>query len=197
MGTKKSSAPRRLRQPKEEVEARVLEVPPARYLCLAGEGPLLGGEFQRSVEAIERVGGTIRLALAKSGRKSFELAPLEALWERSRWKLLMRVPDLVTGTVVELARHLTRAPVDSACMPEITLLQMTEGESVEVLHVGPEEDETRSLAKIQALMAARGLEPSGPHHEIYLSDPRVADTQQRRTILRQPVCAARNAREAW
>jgi hypothetical protein len=40
---------------------------------------------------------------------------------------------------------------------------------------------------VPALAETAGLAPSGPHREIYLSDPRRVAPEKLRTILRQPV----------
>ena len=40
---------------------------------------------------------------------------------------------------------------------------------------------------------AAGLTPTGPHHEIYLGDPRRSDPQRLRTVLRQPIGLIRRA----
>jgi hypothetical protein len=36
-------------------------------------------------------------------------------------------------------------------------------------------------------MEAQGLRPNGPHHEVYLGDPRRAKPEALKTILRQPI----------
>jgi hypothetical protein len=39
-------------------------------------------------------------------------------------------------------------------------------------------------------MPAQGVTFAGPHHEIYLSDPRKTTPEKLKTILRQPVRSA-------
>ena len=56
-----------------------------------------------------------------------------------------------------------------------------------MLHVGPYDREQDDIAAMHALAASKGLTPRGPHHEIYLSDPRRVAAAKLRTILRQPV----------
>jgi hypothetical protein len=46
---------------------------------------------------------------------------------------------------------------------------------------------TSTLPIHDEVMPARGLTFAGPHHEVYLSDPRRTAPEKLRTILRQPV----------
>jgi hypothetical protein len=58
---------------------------------------------------------------------------------------------------------------------------------VQVLHTGPYADEPATVARMKALVEGQGLSFAGPHHEIYLSDPRRVAPEKLRTILRMPV----------
>jgi hypothetical protein len=66
--------------------------------------------------------------------------------------------------------------------------ELHEGESLQTLHLGSFADEAPVLARLHdEIMPARGLTFAGPHHEVYLSDPRRTAPEKLRTILRQPV----------
>jgi hypothetical protein len=56
-----------------------------------------------------------------------------------------------------------------------------------MLHVGPQAEEKRTIDAMTALMHQSGLVSAGPHHEIYLSDPRRVPEERLKTILRMPV----------
>lgn len=59
---------------------------------------------------------------------------------------------------------------------------------MQVLRIGRYNDEAEVLARMHdEFLPARGLERTGEHHEIYLSDMRRVAPDKRRTILRQPV----------
>jgi hypothetical protein len=63
-----------------------------------------------------------------------------------------------------------------------------EGTSVQVLHVGPYDDEGPVLARMhEEFIPEHGYVLRGRHHEVYLSDPRRTEPAKLRTILRQPV----------
>ena len=59
---------------------------------------------------------------------------------------------------------------------------------MQTLHIGSYDDEAPVLAQMNdGVIPAAGLELTGRHHEIYLSDPRQVAPEKLRTILRQPV----------
>ena len=62
-----------------------------------------------------------------------------------------------------------------------------EGKSAQILHIGSYDEEKASLEKLYAFIEQEGLEISGYHHEIYLSDPRKVAEEKLKTILRYAV----------
>jgi hypothetical protein len=56
-----------------------------------------------------------------------------------------------------------------------------------MLHVGPYEREGDTVAVMGAFAGQHGLKFAGPHHEIYISDPRRMAPEKLKTILRLPV----------
>jgi hypothetical protein len=63
-----------------------------------------------------------------------------------------------------------------------------EKESVQIMHVGPNEEVVATLARMHGeFLPAQDLVPNGPHHEIYLNDPKRTEPKKRKTLLRQPV----------
>ena len=70
---------------------------------------------------------------------------------------------------------------------EVKLEAMDEGDCVQMLHVGPYDKEHETIALMRSFAEGSGLRLIGPHHEIYLSDPRRVPAERLRTILRQPV----------
>jgi hypothetical protein len=190
-------------------EPEVVVVPRATYLTLQGRGAPEGPAFQAAIAAIYGVAYTLKYARKKAGRPTFKVPPLEGLWwvdggvsqpsdvwnvARSRWcwKLEIHVPDDVTRAELEAAKRTLRTRRGegaSSEVSEVRLEDQTEGRSVQLLHVGPYATEPASIEKMRLRMLTEHLEPRGPHHEIYLSDPRRTPPEKARTILRQPVTA--------
>ena len=66
-------------------------------------------------------------------------------------------------------------------------LYIQEGLCVQMLHVGPYDREHETIDQMREFAEANRLAIAGPHHEIYLSDPRRVPAERLKTILRQPV----------
>lgn len=71
---------------------------------------------------------------------------------------------------------------------DVRFERLSEGRSVQTLHVGSFDDETAVLRQMHdEFIPEQGLQMTGRHHEIYLSDFRRVEPAKQRTILRQPV----------
>lgn len=171
---------------------------PGRYLTVSGTGSPEGVDFKRKLGALYGTAYTIKFASKKSG-KDFKVGILEGLWWTEaggsdfltapraewRWKLLIRVPGFVTVKDVAAALRSLRAKRGETA--EVTLETLREGRVVQMLHVGAYADEPRSIAAMDDFVRAKGMRFRGPHHEIYLSDPRRVAPSRLRTILRHSV----------
>ncbi|MCX4791249.1 GyrI-like domain-containing protein [Streptomyces sp. NBC_01221] len=129
------------------------------------------------------------------------MGPLEGLWwaddmddflarlkDNWRWRLLINVPDWITSDMIEDAKHTALTKKNLPAIPDVRSQTLHEGNSAQVLHIGPYDDETPILTRLHhEYLPANNLREAGLHHEIYLSDPRRTDPAKVRTILRQPV----------
>ena len=70
---------------------------------------------------------------------------------------------------------------------QVQLERLAEGDCVQMLHVGPYENEGLSFRQMEAFARDQGLVFHGRPHEIYLSDPRRVAPEKLKTILRHPV----------
>ena len=93
---------------------------------------------------------------------------------------MFRPKDLKTAVETLLKRG------KSPEVKELTLETIDEGLCVQMLHVGPYEKENETVALMRSFAEVNGLKLSGPHHEIYLSDPRRVPPDRLKTILRLP-----------
>lgn len=176
-----------------------VDVPPCCYLMVDGHGdPNTVDEYRQAVEWLFTTAYALKFLLKESGR-DFVVSPLEGLWTSSDpndfvarrksewdWTMMIMVPDFVDEAHFEAATAQARRKRGE---PPITLRLETydEGMSFQALHIGSYDDEGPLLARLHHDMAENGYDFSGPHHEVYLSDPRRTAADKLKTILRQPV----------
>ena len=70
-------------------------------------------------------------------------------------------------------------------------LTIEEGLCVQIMHLGPFEEETATVARMDAFLAENGyandLDGDRRHHEIYLSDARKVAPEKWKTVIRHPI----------
>ena len=182
----------------------VVDVPAMNYFVVDGAGIPADEEFQAVVGLLYTLSYTIRM-MPKSGwtppdYQEYSVFPLEGLWrmDTDAWKpgsgldktklqyrLMIRQPWFVTEEVVERARTSALKKVPAELLERASFETMTDGLSVQMLHVGPYDTEPETFAAMNEFMSARGLSRAGQvHREIYLSDPRRVAPEKNRTTLR-------------
>lgn len=174
-----------------------LMIAPACYLVIRGRGQPGDDAFVAQIGALYAVAFTTKMQRKFAGKGDYTVSKLEARWPdfaaggppSHAWELMIRTPDCVRADDLTAAQATLRARGQPTEVNAVELTTLAEGECVQVLHVGPYDQEPQSLALLTAFAAGRGCKPSGPHHEIYLSDPRRVPAERLRTILRLPVRA--------
>ncbi|ROO89138.1 hypothetical protein EDD29_6825 [Actinocorallia herbida] len=180
----------------------LVDAPELGFLMVDGVGAPEGEAWSAAVAALYTGAYAVRGALKAAGTVEYPVMPLEGLWwpgdgqryeesDRERWHwtmMIMQPPqaaaDLVRTALAAAARRKPGLPVDA-----LRFTAWREGRCAQALHTGPFADEPATLERLYAHLAAQGLEITGRHHEIYLSDFRRAAPERLRTILRYPVAA--------
>ena len=193
--------------PKERPE--IVTVPRANYAAVRGQGDpnAPDGAYQRASAVLYAVAYTIKMSKKGDhridGYYDFVVPPLEGFWWQDeiagvdygnkagfQWYAVIRLPDFVTGAdfawaVAEAGRK-KRLDCSGA-----EFLTVDEGLCVQILHVGPFDDEPRSVALMDEHIRQQGYEndfsATRLHHEIYLSDARKAAPEKWRTVIRHPI----------
>ncbi len=184
-------------------EPAFVHVKAGKYLAIEGQGKPGGPEFQACVGALYSTAYTIKMSRKAAGKgyTDYKVAPLEGqYWNNDpegcvagaaqgemRWKLLIRVPDFITETDLKAAAGKIAEKGRSPETAPVKLEKLAEGKCVQALHVGHYSAEMVTVERMRAAAEAKKLKLSGPHHEIYLSDPRRVAPERLKTILRQPV----------
>jgi len=173
----------------------LVTIGPARYLSIEGTGEPGGDAFTAAIGALYGAAFTIKMTRKFGGKQDYAVAKLEALWPgdlslpRAQWSwtLMIRTPMFVTPAELKAAIKAQIGKGKPAEIKNVTLDNLREGRCVQMLHIGPYTDEGRSWEAMERLAHSKGLGFAGPHHEIYLSDPRRVSPAKLRTILRKPV----------
>lgn len=190
-----------------KTKPELVNIEKAQFLSITGKGDPSAQAFADRVQALYASAYTLKF-IFKEQQKDFVVAKLEGLWwydeerfaalsfdetpatiPRSEWeyRLLIRLPDFVTPQDVSVATAAVVSKKDIRLAKEITFYEMTEGQAVQMLHIGPFEKEPETLKQILEFTQARQLQKNGLHHEIYLSDFRKTPPEKLKTILREPV----------
>lgn len=180
----------------------LVDVPPARFLVIDGQGSPDSQDFKESVTALFGLAYRAKFALKKAGGPDVKVPPLEGLFdvledpaqaldpavrERLRWTLMLRLPEPIEDELIERAREDASHKKDMATLAKVRIQEFDEGKSAQVLHVGPYSEEPASVELLRGFMSEQGRVPRGRHHEIYLSVPGRTKPERMKTILRQPV----------
>lgn len=186
-----------------------LAVSNQQFIMIEGAGDPNGENFSQRVEVLYSVAYAIRMMPKKGytppGYYEYTVYPLEGLWDLTergrkleyldkselRYSIMIRQPEFVTDEVVERAVATVRQKKPSELLDKIRFTQMADGLVVQVLHVGPFDDEPASFAKMDAYAQEHNLvRVDKTHREIYLSDPRKVDSSKLKTVLRYRVTLA-------
>ncbi|MCH8571527.1 GyrI-like domain-containing protein [Nesterenkonia sp. AY15] len=182
---------------------QVLELPEMQYLMIDGHGdPNTSPEYAGSLEALYPLAFALKFSSKRELERDYVVPPLEGLWwaedmsvftsarDKSKWQwtLMLLVPEWIDQEMFAHAVTAVRARSSPARLDAVRLEALTEGHCVQTLHVGPFDEEPRTIEPMHSeFMPSHGLEPTGKHHEVYLSDPRRVAPEKLRTIIRQPV----------
>jgi hypothetical protein len=178
----------------------LLDVVPATYLSISGQGAPGGDAFTAAIGALYGMAFTIKMTRKFAGEQDYAVCKLEGIWwsgsgrcfaqlprEEWQWNLCIRTPDFISRKDLDKAATVLLKRGKGAEVKRVTLETLAEGKCVQMLHVGPYEEEQRTIRLMQAFAEKQGYALHGRHHEVYLSDPRRVAPEKLKTILRHPV----------
>ena len=190
--------------PKQKPE--LIEVPEHKFLTIKGKGDPNGEDFSKRIEVLYQLSYAIRMMPRKGytpeGYFEYTVYPLEGLWDlteggRSQdildkneliYKIMIRQPDFVTREVVDRAFNSVREKKGNPLLDEVAFESITDGLSVQILHIGSYDDEVHSFNKMKEFIDENNLKiKTLVHREIYLSDARRVEPSKLKTVLRYRV----------
>jgi hypothetical protein len=194
---------------KAKTEPQIVEVPKMLFVMVDGTGGPESSdksetEFQQAMQVIFGIVYTIKFWYKKypapKDYAKFTMAPIEALWwsgdgksfdmnnqKNWKWTVMLRLPEFVTD---DFFNEVVANCIDnkkSDIYEKARLEYFTEGPSVQIMHIGPYDQEGPNIEKMHTFARESGYELVGKHHELYFGDPRRTAPEKLHTILRQPV----------
>ena len=187
----------------------LVTVPPAAFVAVRGRGDPNepGGAYQQAIAVLYSVAYTLRMS-RKAGHEiagffDYVVPPLEGFWQQERpgaidygrkddfrWISAIRLPDFVTPAELAWAVGTASDKKGFDCSAA-EYWTVEEGLCVQMLHLGPFDDEPASVAQMDGFAREAGYVPDFTetrlHHEIYLSDARRVPPERWKTVLRHPV----------
>jgi hypothetical protein len=193
----------------------VIEVPTMTFIMVNGSGNPNNeeGEYLQAVELLYGLAYTIKMSKRNGyepeGYFDYVVPPLEGLWwleddnmdftlkDKYCWTSMIRQPEFVTREVFEWACEELKRKKPKMDTSKAYLETFSEGLCVQIMHIGPYDDEPKSVKLIESYISENSLKDAisiayldgriRRHHEIYLSDPRKTTPEKMKTVLRHPV----------
>lgn len=106
------------------------------------------------------------------------------------WISVIRLPDFVTRKDFEWAVETATQKKKLDCS-KAEFVTIDEGLCVQMMHIGPFDNEPESVAIMDAFLEENGYEndinENRLHHEIYMSDARKVAPEKWKTVIRHPI----------
>ncbi len=193
--------------PKNKPE--IVDVPPANYIAVRGTGNPNeeGGAYQQAIGVLYAVAYTLKMSYKSDyrieGFFEYVVPPLEGFWWQEgicgidysdkstfHWISVIRLPDFISKADFEWAIKTAESKKKLDCS-EAEFLTVREGLCVQIMHVGPFDDEPATVALMDEYIKEKGyvndITDERLHHEIYMSDARKVAPEKWKTVIRHPI----------
>ena len=193
--------------PKNKPE--IVTVPKANYIAVRGKGDPneVGGAYQQAISVLYAVAYTLKMSYKTDhkieGFFEYVVPPLEGFWWQDgkdgidytdkasfNWISVIRLPEFITQKDFELAVETATKKKKLDCS-SAELMTIDEGLCVQIMHLGPFDDEPATIALMDEYLDKNGyvndITNTRLHHEIYLSDARRVVPEKWKTVIRHPI----------
>lgn len=188
---------------------KIVNVPTANYIAVRGKGNpnTPDGEYQQAISVLYAVAYTLKMSYKTDykieGFFEYVVPPLEGFWwqenvsgvdygnkDSFNWISVIRLPDFITKTDFEWAVENASKKKKLDCS-KAEFITIDEGLCVQIMHIGPFDNEPESVAIMDAFLEENGYEndinEKRLHHEIYMSDARKVAPEKWKTVIRHPI----------
>lgn len=193
--------------PKKKPE--IVNVPKAKYLAVRGQGNPNeeDGEYSKAVGILYSLAFTLKMSYKGDhkieGFYEYVVPPLEGFWWQDgvdgidysdkstfNWISIIRVPEFIAEEDFDWAVETATKKKGIDCS-KAELIEVDEGLCVQIMHIGPFDDEPGTVAIMNEYIKQQGYEndinDTRLHHEIYLSDARKVEPERWKTVIRHPI----------
>ncbi len=193
--------------PKNKPE--IVSVPKVSYIAVRGKGDPNeeGGAYQQAISVLYAIAYTLKMSYKTDykieGFFEYVVPPLEGFWwqegiegvdytdkSQFNWISVIRLPDFVTPDNFKWAVSQAEKKKKLDCS-SAEFLTIDEGLCVQMMHIGPFDDEPASVSLMDEFIANKGyvndMNNGRLHHEIYLSDARKVPCEKWKTVIRHPI----------
>lgn len=188
---------------------QIVTVPKANYIAVRGTGNPNeeGSAYQQAISILYAVAYTIKMSHKTDykieGFFEYVVPPLEGFWWQDNvdgvdyvdkstfhWISVIRLPDFVLKEDFDWAVETAAKKKKLDCLPA-EFLTIDEGLCVQIMHLGPFDDEPVTIALMDEYLAENGyvndITSTRLHHEIYMSDARKVAPEKWKTVIRHPI----------
>jgi hypothetical protein len=184
----------------------LVDVPEFKFVMIdgriePGEAPDTSSGFGEAMAALYGAAYTLKFMskLRKEAPIDYPVMALEGLWWvedgqfditiKDNWvyTLMIMQPDHITPAMFAEAVAQAAKKRPNPAFARLRLESFCEGLCVQTMHIGPYAAEPATIERMNQWAAENGYRLAGKHHEIYLGDPRRADPEKLKTVLRHGV----------
>lgn len=184
----------------------IVNVPKMKFLTIKGIGNPNNEDFQNRVGVLYSLSYAIKMLPKKgydiNGYFDYSVYPLEGTWdltEKGResnnlikdellYTIMIRQPDFVDVDTFNKALEIVKEKKPSNLLDSVRFEEVEEGLCVQMLHIGPYDDEPNSFKMMKEFIMENNLKiKTLVHREIYISDARKTSSDKLKTVLRYRV----------
>lgn len=184
---------------------QLVDIPTFKFFIIEGQGNPNDDFFAEYIKVLYALSYAVKMS-HKSGNApdeyfDYTVYPLEGIWDISDeakaqeaskldkndllFSLMIRQPDFVTADFFEEIMVQTKKKKPHNLLDQVVFESITDGACVQMLHVGPYDDEPASFAQMETFALNQNKQRACmKHREIYLSDARKVSPDKLKTVLR-------------
>jgi hypothetical protein len=192
--------------PKEEPE--LVHIPELKFFSIRGQGNPNDDFFGNYIQVLYSLSYAIKMSpksgLAPLDYFEYSVYPLEGIWDLKEnakietkslfdkndleFNLMIRQPDFVNADFANKIINIVKKKKPNNLLENVIFETITDGKCIQMLHVGPYDNEPASFKQMEEFTVKLGLiRPVHYHREIYLSDVRKVSPNKLKTVLRYKV----------